>query len=750
MKAKHAVSHLLLVFFLISAIPCLSQESTVDKNAFEKTVKKYQKTVRKDEQNLELHRRMIEAAYRTSNINVPLYIYQESYKKHPNHPIVLYVLGYTHLIKGSVFCFHFRIENKTKTEESLAEAEKYLKQAIESKPDLADARAALGKCYLKKGRKELALKELEASIQLDPQFAPAYLDLARYYFSERNYQKAISNYTQSLNIEEESFDGHFELGEVYFELKDYASAEREFLKAITYVHYENERMAKAYYKLGQIRAWQNRPKEAIDFYKKGKKYAPNDIAARYKLAQVFLDVDNGQYAIRLLQSALALDLRYTDEVDSLRDVSTVEAANIIKDMLAQNPDNPELQHFLGKLQLKLGDTLEAKEHLEKAKELAPSDEEIRAQLGEVYEREDEPEKATEEYKQAAKFGGAQLPVLLRLADTYRKEGNEEKFIETAEQILAIDSKHPDLNFELAVIYEKKANKANRAEAKRLLTKAVEKAHQAAMLAPNNAKYRLKLANLYAKQGKLKALKEYDDAIALAANPAEAYAGRAAFMLNYRFGARKALLYSPEDILADLQKAIQLNPNLADAHYSLGVIYDRMGYINKAISAFEATVKLDETNYEAHLYLAEKYANSDQPMKAIDAFAKVIKYDRNNVEALKDFAFLTLRYNEKKWRNAKSALKRALELSQDDPEALMNYGYTLYLDRSFAGAIENYLHALKFDPNSAQIHYNLALAYDANGQKTLALQEWRKVVDLDPDGRFGMTALERIVQLGGKP
>ena len=717
----------------------------MDKNAFEELVQKYRKIVRKDETNLELHRKMIEAAYRTNNIYVPLYIYQLSYRKHPDHPIVLYVLGYTHLIKG--------------TEESLAEAEKYLKQVIENKPDLADAHAALGNCYLRKGQKELALGELEKSIQLNPEFAPAYLDLGRYYFAVKNYQQAISNYTKSLEFEEKSFDGHFELGKVYFDIKDYASAESEFLKSLTYASSANKNLAKAYYKLGQIRAWQNRPEEAIDFYKlvlersegKGKKYDSNDIAARYKLAKIFLDVDNGRYAILSLQSALELDPRYAEEVDKLKNASTVETANIINDMLAKNPDNPELQHFVGKLQLKLGDTVAAKEHLEKAKELAPTDEEIHAQLGEVYEQENEPEKAAEEYKQAAKLGGAQMPVLIKLADTYRKEGNEEKFIETAEQILAIDSKHPDLHFELAVIYEQKANEKKAAESSLWFTKAVEKIHQAAMLAPNNAKYRLKLANLYAKQGKLKAIKEYDDAIALAPNSAEAYAGRAAFMLNYKFGgAQRTLLYSPEDILADLKKAIQLNPNLASAHYSFGIIHDRMGYINKAVSAFETTVKLDETNYKAHLYLAEKYANSDQSMKAIDAFAKAIKYDQNNVEALKDFAFLTLRYNEEKWRDAKAALERALQLSEDDPEALMNYGYTLYLNRDFAGAIENYLHALNFDPDSAQIHYNLALAYDANGQKTLALEEWRKVVDLDPNGRFGMTALERIVQLGEKP
>ena len=739
MKTKFSalISLVLISFFSINLIPCFSQESTIDDKEFQKLVKKYRKEVRKDEQNLELHRKMIEAAYRTNNINVPLHIYQESYKKRPNHPIVLYVLGYTHLTRG--------------TRESLIEAEKYLQQVIELQPKLVEVHAALGKCYLKKGMKELALEELEVSVQLNSEFAPTYLDLAHYYFSERKYQQAISNYKKSLELEEKSFDGHFGLCEVYFELKDYTSAESEFSKALTNTHSEDKRMAKTYYKLGQIRAWQNLPKEAIEFYNKGKKHASDEIAARYKLAQIFLDVDNGRYAILSLRNALALDPKYASEADKLKNVSTAEATNIIKDMLARNPDNPELQHFLGKLQLKLGNVIAAKEHLEHAKELAPNDDDVRAELGEVYEQENEPDKAAAEYKQAAELGGTQLPVLLKLADTYRQEENEEKFIETAEKILALDSKHPELNFSLAVIYERKANETTDSASTQLLEKAVEKAHQAAMLAPNNAEYHLKLANLYSKQGKLKAIKAYDDAIAVASNPAEAYAGRATFMLNYQFGgSQKALLYRPEDILADLQKAVQFDPNLASAHYSLGVVYDRMGFVDKAISAFETTVKLDEANYKAYLYLAEKYANNDEPMEAIDAFAKVIKFDPNNVEALKDFAFLTLRHNEGKWLDAKTALEQALKISKDDPETLMNYGYTLYLDRNFSGAIENYLRALKFDPNSTQVRYNLAIAYEASGQKSLALQEWRSVLDLDPEGRFGMTALERIVQLGEEP
>ena len=732
-------SYLLLILFILSAVPCVAEETgAIDDKAFQKTVSKYRKIVLKEQKNLALHRQMIEAANRANQLRVPLYIYQKSYKKNPTHPIVLYVLGYTHLTKG--------------TEDSLVEAEKYLKQALEQKPDMVDAHAALGRCYLEKGDSELALKELEASIQFNPKFAPAYLDLARYYRSKKEYREAIANYKETLSLDDKSINGHLELGALYLERKNYAAAEQEFLAVLKY----DRKLSEAYYKLGQIRAWQNQGEQAIDFYKKGRKYAPNDIAARYELANIFLDVDNGRYAIWALRSALALDHRYANEADKLKDISTVEAANVIEDILKRNPDAPQLQHFLGKLQLKLGDTATAKQHLEKAKELTPTNEDVRANLAEVYEEENEPEKAAAEYKEAAKLGSTQLPVLLRLVDTYRKDGNEEKLVETLEQTLALDPNHPGLHFELAAIYLRQANELEKSgrtvESKQLIAQAIVQSDQAVKLAPSNSQYHLQLANLYAKQGKLKAIREYNEAITLASNNAEGYAGRATFMLNYRFGGpNKALLYRPEDILKDLLKAVQLDPKLAVAQDSLGIIYDRMGYTSKAMEAFEKAVELDETNARAHLYLAEKYANSDHPKEAIKAYSKAIKYDRDNFEALKDFAFLTLRHNEKRgWKDAQDALKRALELNPDDPEALMNYGYTLYLGKKFISAIKNYLRALELAPESAHIRYNLALAYEESGQTVFALQEWRKVLEIDPDSRFGITAQERILELGGKP
>lgn len=729
---KHKLILLMLMFLAFKVVICVAQEHPAMNDAqFHKYVSDYRKKANKANRNLELHRQLIEKAHRMNLFSVSLHVYKKSFDKNPDHPVVLYALAYTYLTEG--------------TRESLNGAVKYFKAAIKTQPDFADAHAALGRCYLLRGQKKLALEQLRKSIELDPEFAPAYLDLARYYRSEVDYESAIENYRRSLNLDPRSALGHFELGLLYFDRADIITAGNEFSQAIRY----DSTLAKAYYKLGQVKVLQGEPSAAIELYKQGREYAPKDAKSRYELANVFLDVDNGRYAIWSLRSALALQPKYADEVNKLKDVSTVDAAEIIKDILARQPGNPDLHHFLGKLEAKLGNKEEAQEHLETAKKLEPADEEVRADLAEIYEEQNEPEKAKEEYEQAVKLDATQFQALSSLVDTYKKDRNEEKFIEAAERLVAASPARSNLRYELAAIYERKAQKAkDKAHRTALLDKAVKHCKAAADSEAHNIKYLLKLAHLYSQQGKIKAMRAYEQVLEIDENSDEAYLGRGMFMLTYAFGARQFLLYRPEDIMADLKKALELNPKSADAHYAMGVVYDRMGLTNKAMAEFEKTVELDKKNSKAYLYLAEKYANSGRHQQAINAFKKASEVETDNVEALKDFAFLTLKYNEKDgWQDANAALKRVLELKPDDAEALMNYAYTLYLGKNFPEAITNYLRSLKVEPNSARTRYNLALAYEANGQKGLAINEWRKVFDLDPDGRLGATALTKLIQLG---
>jgi len=709
-------------------LPCLAQnEFPVDDPEFIESVERYRKKIRKDQKNLELHRKMIKYAKKTDRMNVPFYIYKESHKKHPEHPIVLYVLGYTYLVDGQ--------------KESLGLAEKYLSKAIDKEPKMADVHAALGTCYLKQVRIQEAGEELKTSLRLDPKLVPGYIGLGDYYRTKGKYDKAIKSYNFALKFDPEAFEAYLGLGATYFDTKDYDTAIDKLKLAITL----NESSIEAHRFLGKTYALSGKPEMAMKEYDLiAKGLSISEPAARstwYELANLFLDVDNSQYALKALQKALSL------ESGSLSNVKISEAPDILENILAKRPNDIELQHFLSRLYLILGNSESAKQHLEEIKKLEPANKDIHTELGKIYEKEEKYEEAAKEYQEAVKLGSADTSVLERVADKYLEDKEIEKFIETAEKIIAVNPKNADIHYKLSIAYESKHDKlkGENGEPDEIIKQydlAVEHCKEAVKLATANPDYHLKLADLYAKEGELKALREYKDAIELDPKNALAYYHRARFMANFKF-AGGFLLWSPEDILNDLQKAISLDPKLAGAYSTLGKIYDRMNEEKKAIEAYETAVRLDSSIVEAQLSLAEKYANQN-PQKAIEAFQNAIDAGVDDVEVLKDYAFLILKYDEKrKWKKAQMILEKALEIVPNDTEVLMNYGYTLYLERKYPEAIEYYQKVLKFEPNHVRNLYNLAIAYEHAGQEKNALLTWKKVFHLNPDGKYGYTASKRI-------
>lgn len=701
-----------------------------DSSEFTEAVERYRNRIRKDPKNLELHREMIEHARETNRLAVPLHIYKAAYQNQPTNTIVLYVLAYTHLMDSG--------------ESSLMEAERLLGAAIEKQPRFADAYAVLGKCYAAQGQTEEAIEVFQKSVQLKPNLWEAHLALGNYYRDEKNYQKAIEHYTKSLRERPKAARIHFHLGAMYRETDNLETARQAFLQAIKH----DKRYVAAYYQLGQLYALQQKPDDALNQYRKARAFDPNNVQARYELGHIFLDGDDGRNAILALRSALAAHPEYdAADVDLLKNVSTFQAADILAQLLQKHPGDAELQHFAGMLFLKIDEPEKAREHLERAKALDPKDADVRFILGQLYESE-APDAAVEEYKQAVELGKTELELLLKIAEDYHKERNLEKYQEVARQILAIDSSQPKIHYQLANLYDGQSYRKKQAgeveEAERLFNLAIEHADKAVKAAPKVPMYNLTLGTFYDRQGQLKAVRFYDNAIELDPQNAEAYYRRGAFMSNYTFGRKGVLLYGPEDVMDDLQKAVKLDPNLAGVHYALGVVYDRMGETKQAMVKFQKAAKLDPSDPRPHLYLGEKYANGGQPQRAISAFAKAIKADPENVEALKDYAFLCLAYDEERgWKQAKRALEKAIEIRPNDPEILMNYGHTFYLSRKNHEAIAYYLRSIELKPNWVLSHYNLAIAYEQVGKKELALAEYQKVVQLDREGPHAEKALGRM-------
>jgi Flp pilus assembly protein TadD len=86
----------------------------------------------------------------------------------------------------------------------------------------------------------------------------------------------------------------------------------------------------------------------------------------------------------------------------------------------------------------------------------------------------------------------------------------------------------------------------------------------------------------------------------------------------------------------LTKAVQENPNDADAHTMLGYSYRKLGSFDKSIEHYQKALKIDSSHRSAHEYLGELYLEMNQPAnaekqlealkKACPLFGKCEEYD----------------------------------------------------------------------------------------------------------------------------
>lgn len=702
---------------------------TIGGGDMEREISKYRKIVNRDPRNFKLHRELILKYKRNGMIEVPLAVYEKAYERHPEIPVVAYSLGLTYLVSGD--------------KSRLGKARDFLEKANQGL-ESPWIKLALGEVYSALGDDQKAISIWQEIIPSD--IEEVYLDLIRKYIDRRDFESALRYCDELVGKRPNSPVAHYMRGVVLYNMADLKNAQIELERSIKL----NYRLADAYYRLGQIYAMQDKPGEAIKMYKLGRRYDPKNADARYELASIFMEKGKEKYAVAAIRSALAVDPNNREFVSMLKGADYERAARVLDRYLRENPDDQGVRFILAKLRVKLGDVLAARRELEEVSRkipgISPLRKEVHIELGRIYEKEN-PQKAVLEYKRAEELGGVQMELLQKLLKTYRKEGNEEKFVETAEKLLNLDPQNAGLEYELGLIYEKRAETAHKLGDdkgyKRNVERALKHLSNAAKIDNSNLRYNLKLAELLERQHKMKAFRIYSDMIDYYPDNADLYYRRARFMLNFGVGPQSALIFDMEDIISDLQKAIQLDPNHAGAHRLLGKVYDREGDVKKAMEEFEKALKFDPRDVEAMLYLAGRYSEMGKIEAAIPLYEKALAIDPDNLDAIKDYAFLVLANDEKRLPKAHRFLERAYRIAPNDPLIVMNYGYSFYLMGNPQTAIGYYLKALKLDPTSVLTRYNLALAYEAVGEVEKADQMWREILKLDPKSRYAKVARERL-------
>ncbi len=222
------------------------------------------------------------------------------------------------------------------------------------------------------------------------------------------------------------------------------------------------------------------------------------------------------------------------------------------------------------------------------------------------------------------------------------------------------------------------------------------------------------------------------AIEVDPNYARAYAGIAdcCSILYMYFDARESNLKQADKAS---QKALDLDPDLAEAHSSRGLSYSLSKRYEKAREEFEIAMKLDPKLYEAPYFYARACLAQGKSYEAAPLFERAAALRPEDYQAT---AFIASAYTaqgrigeaSKASRRAIAAIEKWLDINPDDARAL-NLGATIFSNLGeTAQALEWAKRSLELDPEDPQLLYNVACVYAIEGMRDDAVQCLERAID----------------------
>jgi tetratricopeptide (TPR) repeat protein len=183
----------------------------------------------------------------------------------------------------------------------------------------------------------------------------------------------------------------------------------------------------------------------------------------------------------------------------------------------------------------------------------------------------------------------------------------------------------------------------------------------------------------------------------------------------------------EESAAAHEKALEIDPNLVQAHINLIQLYGRLGQFEKAEEHYRASIRIDPGsaesyyNYGVLLLSAEKYSQAEE------AFRKTIEINPFHAGAHNNLGYLLERRSN--FPEAEAEYRKAIENKPSDREAHFNLGRILVNQKKFQEGIQELKKTIEpEDENTPRYVYALGAAFARSGDRQNALRYIREARD----------------------
>lgn len=178
-----------------------------------------------------------------------------------------------------------------------------------------------------------------------------------------------------------------------------------------------------------------------------------------------------------------------------------------------------------------------------------------------------------------------------------------------------------------------------------------------------------------------------------------------------------------------QRAIDLDPGFAEAHFNLGLARRALNDRPGALQSFARALHLVPGFFQARFVIGNMHLEASQYEEAAACFRGVLRIAPGFAEAHYNLGLALKAQGDVD--QAAASYRRAVAARPDFAEALNNLGLILKDAGRLGPAGQCFLRAIAAKPDLADAHYNLGIAAQLEGRFREGLAHYRNALGIDP-------------------
>lgn len=181
--------------------------------------------------------------------------------------------------------------------------------------------------------------------------------------------------------------------------------------------------------------------------------------------------------------------------------------------------------------------------------------------------------------------------------------------------------------------------------------------------------------------------------------------------------------------AELDRALQLAPDIATVRGLRGLYFQRTGNFRQALVEFQEAARLDDQNPAWQVSIGETYSKLGDLIRALESYQAATRLAPTDAAYLRLLALFCAQNNVNLDNVGIPAAQKAVALEKDSVESLDLLGWLLLLDKRYQYAEQILQQALELDPQNARVHFHLGLLYLEMQDRSAAYEHFVTARDL---------------------